>query len=144
VKPEYYSLPLSLDKVLQKQDLTRCTLVQSVYHHIHLILTTAFGEMSNDSNYGCSIWENDFDNLTSNNKIRETIKQSLLHAVNQYEPRIKNIKVDVLIKQEEQLTRLSGRNIKKMLHITISGVLSATKEAIVYTDQFFTGPLSYN
>lgn len=144
MKPEYYSLPLSLDKVLQKQDLPRCSLQQSVYHHIHLILTTAFGEMGNDPNYGCSIWENDFDNLTSNNKIREQIKQSLLHAVNQYEPRIKNIKVDILIKQEEQMTRLSGRNVKKMLHITISGVLAATKEAIVYTDQFFTGPLSYN
>jgi hypothetical protein len=34
--------------------------------------------------------------------------------------------------------------VKKMLHVTISGVLAATKEAIVYTDQFFTGPLSYN
>ncbi len=144
MKPEYYSLPLSLDKVLQKQDLPRCSLQQSVYHHIHLILTTAFGEMGNDPHYGCSIWENDFDNLTSNNKIREQIKQSLLRAVNQYETRIKNVKVDVLIKQEEQMTRLSGRNVKKMLHVTISGVLAATKEAIVYTDQFFTGPLSYN
>ena len=49
--------------------------------------------MGNDPNYGCSIWENDFDNLTSNNKIREQIKQSLLRAVNQYETRIKNVKV---------------------------------------------------
>lgn len=73
MKPEYYSLPLSLDKVLQKQDLPRCSLQQSVYHHLHLILTTSFGEMGNDANYGCSIWEDDFDNRTSNNKIREKL-----------------------------------------------------------------------
>jgi phage baseplate assembly protein W len=133
-----------LDKVLQKQDLPRCSLQQSVYNHLHLISTTAFGEMSNDPNFGCSIWENDFDNLTSNNKIREEINQSLLRAVNQYEPRIQNVKVEILIRQEEQLTKLTGRHVKKMLNVTISAVLVATKEAIVYTDHFFTGPLSYN
>lgn len=143
MKPEYYSLPLSLDMVLQKQDLPRCSLQQSVFHHIHLILTTAFGEMSNDPNYGCSIWENDFDNLTANNKIREQIKQSLLSAVQQYETRIRQVKVDILIRQEEQLTRVAGRQVKKMLDITVSGFLVATKESIVYNDRFFTGPLSY-
>ncbi len=143
MKPEYYTLPLSLDMVLQKQDLPRCSLQQSVFHHIHLILTTAFGEMSNDPNYGCSIWENDFDNLTANNKIREQIKQSLLSAVQQYETRIQQVKVDILIRQEEQLTRVAGRQVKKMLDITVSGFLVATKESIVYNDRFFTGPLSY-
>jgi phage baseplate assembly protein W len=143
VNPAYYTLPLSLDMVLQKQDLPRCSLQQSVYNHIHLILTTAFGEMSNDPNYGCAIWENDFDNLTSNNKIREQIKQSLLKAINQYETRIQNVKIDVLIKQEEQRTVLTGRHVKKMLHINVQAVLVSTRESIQYNDQFFTGPLSY-
>jgi phage baseplate assembly protein W len=143
VKQEYFSLPLSLDTVLQKQDLPRCSLQQSVYQHIHLILTTAFGEMTDDAEYGCWIWENDFDNVTSNNKIREQIKQSLLHAVNKYEPRIQNVKVEILIKQEELPAKINGRHVKKMLDVTISGKLTATKEAIVYNDRFFTGPLSY-
>lgn len=143
MKPEYYSLPLSLDKVLQKQDHPRCSLQQSVYHHIHLILTTAFGEMTTDINYGCWIWENDFDNLTNNNKIREQIKQSLLFSVQKYEPRIQNVKVDVMIKQEELLARINGRHVKKMLDITVTGKLVATKENFIYNDRFFTGPLSY-
>jgi phage baseplate assembly protein W len=143
VKQEYFSLPLSLDTVLQKQDHPRCSLQQSVYQHIHLILTTAFGEMTDDAEYGCWIWENDFDNVTSNNKIREQIKQSLLHAVNKYEPRIQNVKVEILIKQEELPAKINGRHVKKMLDVTISGKLTATKEAIVYNDRFFTGPLSY-
>lgn len=143
MKPEYYSLPLSLDKVLLKQDHPRCSLQQSVYHHIHLILTTAFGEMTTDENYGCWIWENDFDNLTNNNKIREQIKQSLLFSVQKYEPRIQNIKVDVMIKQEELFARINGRHVKKMLDITVTGKLVATKENFIYNDRFFTGPLSY-
>jgi phage baseplate assembly protein W len=143
VKPEYYSLPLSLDSVLRKQDLSRCSLKESVYHHMHLILTTAFGEMTNDPNYGCSIWENDFDNLTSNNKIREQIKQSLISAVNKYEPRVQNVKVEILIRQEEQQTQLTGRHVKKLLDIKIAALLTATREPIQYNDRFFTGPLSY-
>ena len=102
-----------------------------------------FGEMGNDPNYGCAIWENDFDNLTSNNKIREQIKQSLLKAINQYETRIQNVKIDVLIKQEEQRTVLTGRHVKKMLHINVQALLVSTRESIKYNDQYFTGPLSY-
>ncbi len=130
--------------VLQKQDLHRCTLQQSVNNHIHLILTTTFGEMSNDMNYGCSIWENDFDNLTSNNKIREQIKQSLLKAINKYETRIQNVKVEILIKQEEQQTKLTGKHVKKLLDINITALLVATSERIQYNDRFFTGPFSYD
>jgi phage baseplate assembly protein W len=143
VKPEFLSLPLSFDMVLQKQDIGRCSLIQSVYQHIHLILTTTFGEMTNDSNYGCWVWENDFDNLTSNNKIREQIKQSLIKAVQQYETRIKNVRVEVLIRQEEQFTLINGKHVKKMLDVTLSAFLVSTKEPIVYKDRFFTGPLSY-
>ena len=143
MKPQYFSLPLCLDLVTQKQDIARCSLQQSVKEHIHLILTTAFGEMSNDAGYGCWIWENDFDNLTSANKIREMIKQSLLHSVKQYEPRLHHVKVDILIKQEELPARVNGRRVKKMLDVTVSGQLAATKESIAYNDRFFTGPLSY-
>jgi phage baseplate assembly protein W len=144
VKPEYYCLPLALDRVLQKQDIPRCTLQQSVQYHLHLIITTAFGEMSNDAEYGCWIWENDFDNLTTNNKIREQIKLSLVKAVRQYEPRMQNVKVEVLIRQEEQVNQMSSRQVKKMLDITVSGTLSATKEVVICNDRFFTGPLSYH
>jgi len=63
--------------------------------------------------------------------------------VQQYEPRMQNIKVDVLIKQEEQFVKINGRQVKKMLDITISGCLASTKEPISYNDRFFTGPLSY-
>ena len=99
--------------------------------------------MTTDENYGCWIWENDFDNLTNNNKIREQIKQSLLFSVQKYEPRIQNIKVDVMIKQEELFARINGRHVKKMLDITVTGKLVATKENFIYNDRFFTGPLSY-
>ncbi len=99
--------------------------------------------MTTDINYGCWIWENDFDNLTNNNKIREQIKQSLLFSVQKYEPRIQNVKVDVMIKQEELLARINGRHVKKMLDITVTGKLVATKENFIYNDRFFTGPLSY-
>lgn len=99
--------------------------------------------MNNDADYGCWIWENDFDNLTANNKIREQIKISLLQAIQRYEPRIQSVQAEVLIKQEEQLIKIHGRQVKKMLTITITGCLAATKESIMYTDRFFTGPLSY-
>jgi phage baseplate assembly protein W len=143
MKQEFYSLPLALEEVMQKKEHPKCTLQQSVAQHLHLILTTAFGELRTDENFGCSIWEYDFDNITSGYKLKEFIKQSLLAAVQQYEKRIYNVGIELMIRQEEPGGNAAGHQVKKRMHVTITGLLQATNESITCIDTFFTGPLSY-
>ncbi len=134
---------MSLSAIMQKQDHPKCSLQQSIFNHIHLIITSAFGELKSDANFGCWIWENEFDNVTANNKIREQIKQSLLQALQNYEPRVKALRVEVFIRQEDVQAQATGRQVKKMLDISVTGKLAATMESFNYQDRFFTGPLSY-
>ncbi len=144
MQPEYYTLPLRLDKILKQEESSKCSVAQSVAQHIHLIITTAFGEMQYDEALGCSIWGSDFDNLTSSNRIKEFIKQSLLHSVAKYEPRLQQIRIEVRSMQEELYLSTKGRHIKKKMDITVSGLLTNTRDSFVYNDQFYTGPLSYS
>jgi phage baseplate assembly protein W len=140
---EYYSLPLRLDKVMKGDAHQKCTLQESISQHIHLIITTSFGEMQQDANFGCSIWDSDFDNLTSSNKIRESIKLSIQQSVSKYEQRLESIKVEIHIKEEELQTKINGRQVKKRLNVQITAINKTTSEKFFYEDHFFTGPLSY-
>jgi len=138
----FYTLPLTLDKLMHHYEHPRCSLKQSVIQNLHLMLTTAFGEYPADEGYGCSIWDNDFDNITSASKIKEHIKQSIIQSVHEHEKRLGKVNVKLMIHQEE-LADLKGRRVKKRIEITISGILLLTNDPFSHDYSFFAGPYSY-
>jgi phage baseplate assembly protein W len=144
MKQQYYSLPLTPEKIMRKDEHPTCSLAQSVAGHLRLIITTAFGELSSDENFGCSIWEYDFDNLTTGHKVKELIRDSLQSAIDQYEKRLDGVRIDLLVRQEEVAHQVFGYRIKKKLSVTVTGVLRATNEKFRYEDSLYTGPLSHD
>lgn len=143
MKNHFYKLPLSFTGIMQKNDHKTCSLQQSIAQHLHLIITTAFGELSVDEDFGCCIWEYDFDNITSSHKIKEFIRESLTDALIRYEKRLTDARVELEIGQEEKANQKMGCRVKKKITITITGLLNATNEKFIYEDSIFTGPLSY-
>jgi phage baseplate assembly protein W len=142
MQPNYYTLPLTLDKLMYQHEHTRCSLKQSVIQNLHLLLTTAFGEYPAAESYGCSIWDNDFDNITSASKIKEHIKQSIIQSVQEHEKRLGKVSVKLLIQQEE-VAEIKGRRIKKRIEISITGILLLTNDPFSHDYSFFAGPYSY-
>ncbi|MCH5599223.1 GPW/gp25 family protein [Niabella ginsengisoli] len=124
--------------------MPKCSLKESVAHHLHLILTTSFGELLSDAGYGSSLWEEDFDNVSFRNKQKEHILRSISATINEYEKRIEKVKVEMNVLQEEVPDRNSDPRMKRKLDFQISGVIVATNEPIVYKDSFFVSPLAYN
>jgi phage baseplate assembly protein W len=143
MKQGFYTLPLQLNLVMEGKDLPMCSLEESIHQHIHLILTTSFGEIEYDGGFGCIVWEADFDNLTAVNKMRDQIKNSVLSVLQQYETRIEKIKIEIFIAQEELKTLIKGKRVKKRIDIQVTGVLKATRMPYTFIDRFFVGPLSY-
>ena len=143
MQQEFYTLPLKLEGLMHKKEHSKCSMQQSVVQHLHLILTTAFNEFPIDEEFGCAIWEFDFDNLTSSSKLKELIRQSLLKSIDEHENRLNQVQVDLLVRQEELTDGISGRRVKKRMDISIIGLLQLTNEKFFYKDSFFVGPLSY-
>jgi phage baseplate assembly protein W len=143
MKQEFYSLPLALDKVMLKYEHSKCSLQKSVAQHLHLLLTTAYGELQDNETFGCSIWDHDFDNVTSGHKLKEFIHASVLSSIAAHEKRLGNVRVQLVIQQEERSEVRSALRIKKRIDISITGILQMTNENFSYQDSFFIGPLSY-
>lgn len=139
----YFTLPLKSGDLITNKTHTKCNLKQSIAQHINLINTSYFGECVFDESYGCNIWDIDFDNLSSSNKIKETVTKSLTTSLTTHEKRLSKISVAVFIKQEEITATKKGLVIKKKVTINISGKVKKTNEAFNYTEYFYIGPLSY-
>jgi hypothetical protein len=140
---EFYSLPLKVENVMRKRELGKCSLLQSVIQHLHLLLTTSFGEFPADEVFGCGVWDHDFDIVTSAHKLKEMIRLSLMTSITEKEKRLGNVRVEIVLKQEEVAAFQGSRRIKKKIDITVNGILKLTNERFSYRDSFFVGPLSY-
>ena len=140
----YYHLPLRVDLLIKKEALPLCDLRQSIAHHLHLLLTTAFGELQSNEQFGTSIWEADFENVNSKGTQKETILQTINAAIAGFEKRIHQVRVDLSVHQEEMRPLRDERKMKRRMDVKVTAVVKATNEPIVYNDSFFISPLSYN
>ncbi len=139
----YYKIPLNADKIVSKGQADHCSLEQSISRFIHLITTTHFGEFTYDHDFGCTIWEIDFDNLTSNNKLRYTIADSITESLSKHEKRLKNISITVNIVQDEFRNTKNYNRVKKRVDIKIKATIKQTNENFSCLERFFIAPLAY-
>ena len=139
----YYAIPLETFKIVKNKEVYNCSLKQSIVSYIHLITVSYFGECTFDESFGCSIWNVDFDNLTSTNKLKNAIADSLIDSIVSQEKRLKRVSVDVAIEQQEFRTRGSLNRIKKRVDIKVAGIISRTNEDFSCIEKFFIAPLSF-
>ncbi|MGJ7030467.1 GPW/gp25 family protein [Niabella hirudinis] len=141
---QYYQLPLELGKIVGKKEMKKCALKESIAHHLHLMLTTAFGELLSDEQFGNRLWEEDFDNVSYRNKQKEKILLSLGTTIARFEKRIEKVRIEMQVQQEETPFGVRDPGMKRKLAFTITAVITATNEPITYRDGFFISPLAYN
>src|ERR1044072_2270552 len=143
MKGQYYQLPLDLSRILQKKDMPVCNLEESVGQHIHLLITTVLGENKDDPDYGCQLWDTDFDIKATNNEIKEQVENAIRLAIIKYEKRLVQIRVTAFMSQEE-LAMMSGKKIKKKIKVSVNGTLAKNNNPFHYSSYFFVSPLSFD
>ncbi|WP_452224806.1 GPW/gp25 family protein [Lacinutrix chionoecetis] len=139
----YYKLPINAQALIKSKTHGTCDISNSIANNIHLIATSYFGECSFDDTYGCSIWNIDFDNLKSTNKLKSIIEESLFESLKRHEKRLSKIAITVKIRQEEINPNGQNNRIKKRVDIVVKGKIKKIDENFSYIEYFFIGPLSY-
>ena len=137
---DYYSLPLSLETILQRKKHPRCTLAESIYQHLYLLLVTHFGESRYDRFYGGELWDSDFS-LMSQLKWKDLIKESFEHSVRTYESRLTQIKVRVEVEEFDQMTK-TNRYVRKRVGLGVDAVITQTNESFSFFERIFISPMS--
>jgi hypothetical protein len=139
---KYYTLPIEINTLLQKKQHPLCALAQSIAQNIYLVITSHFGESYYDENYGCLIWEKDFE-MASGMRWIENIQPSLQQSIVKSEKRLVNVVVKVDVDEFEFKTKEKSR-AKKRITINVKGVIGKTNESFHFNEKIYISPLSFN
>ncbi|MBB5637645.1 phage baseplate assembly protein W [Pedobacter cryoconitis] len=138
-----YNKPFRLKNILENKDLIEADLGKSISQNIELIIFTRFGEHRHNRNFGCEIWDLDFELIVSETTWEEKFRQSLLRSITEYEHRLYQVEVEINMTEVEK--KFSMRNvteIKKKVDISIWGKMNITGEKYYFNTGLFLSPLS--
>ncbi|TGE07759.1 GPW/gp25 family protein [Hymenobacter fodinae] len=136
---DYYRLPLNFEELLQRRPLARCSAQESIAQHLYLMLTTHFGESRFDPNFGCVVWQQDFEAMT-NMRWKDNVQRSVEQSIAEREPRLEQVKVVVGVEDFEM--KGVTQRIRKRLEVNVRAVLHRTNEPFAFRASLFVAPLS--
>ncbi|WP_374948627.1 GPW/gp25 family protein [Mucilaginibacter sp.] len=137
-----YKKPFRLSHVFQGNDLDKQDVGASISQYIELIIFTRYGEHRYMQDFGCEIWDLDFELIISESIWEEKLRQSLLRSINTYEKRIYDVGVDVYIKEVNKFYPLRNiTEIKKQVEIIVKARIQKTGENYVFSTSLYLSPL---
>lgn len=145
MKQSYYKLPLDFSKFFENggSQFTKCSERESIDQNIELLLTTFPGEHRFDPNFGCRIWEMDFENVSSYELWEERFKQYVHESINRYETRLTEVVVNIYLRDIVKEERLSySVTVRKRADIYVSAQMTSTEEPLNLIYTLYLGPLS--
>jgi len=135
----YYRLPLDLAAIVERQPLPRCSRQESIAQHLYLMLTTYFGESRYEPTFGCQVWEQDFEAMTTM-RWKDSVQQSIEGTIAAFEPRLLRARVHIALSDFE-LKNVQQR-IRKRLDVSVQATLHHTNEPFTFQASLFVAPLS--
>jgi len=138
---KYYSLPLRLDQIIQKKKPDSCTLQESVRQNLRLIISTYQGEASFSNEFGCSLWDEEF-NIQLNLRWKDHVCDSLRNTILHFEKRILLKEIKVELADHNELLNKKCIRIRRKLLIEITGTLNRINEPLLFRDMIYISPVA--
>lgn len=139
----FLKIPLETDSLLELNSNSFCSELESIDQYIELILTTCPGEHAFDKNFGCKIWDMDFEKVSSRKKWEDEFSKYIYEAVSNYEKRLDDVTVTIEVMEvakEDEVTKTTA--IKKKVVVLVKGYILNTAKYGVFKYKLFLGPLS--
>lgn len=142
---KYYSLPLNLSTVFRDdgEKMKMCSEVESIDQYIELILMTCPGEHKFNKEFGCRIWEMDFENVISRKEWLDAFTTHVTNAITGFEKRLYDVSAEISINdiaRQDQITKTTA--IKKEVKIYVTSRLISNGEPCKFYYALYLGPLS--
>lgn len=139
----YYKVPMNFKDLMQKKELEKTNLENSVAQYINMAVTSSYGECKYNESFGCKIWETDFDILSDHNTMKQNIKKALTDTIKSLEKRLDLKEVEVTISEDRVASLDNILRMKKKVNVNIDGYILKTNRPFNFYGYFFLGPLSY-
>ncbi|WP_029281960.1 GPW/gp25 family protein [Pedobacter sp. R20-19] len=139
----FFNKPFRFNSLFLGSGFQSTDLGKSISNHIELIIFTRYGEHRFRNDFGCEIWDLDFELIVSESLWEEKFRKSLLKSITDYEFRIDHIAVEVRITEVENVYPLRKiTEIKKKVDITVRAQIKTTGEKYFFNTALFLSPLS--
>lgn len=138
---KYLKIPLQIQSAVNHR-LSRCSYEESIAQQILLLITSHNGEVVGKEDYGSLIWELEFNQLVKISDWEEGVKNSLVHAINVYEKRLDNVKVDVILSEIEEDNKNRESHVRRQAQISVSGIIVKTNQEFHFSTLVYISPLS--
>lgn len=137
-------LPLNAENFLSSLALEQCSVEESIAGHIHVLLTTAYGECKFDEGFGCEIWDHEFEHSQISKIWMDRVALKIQSALEKYETRLNQLKVEANITEEEleDKSGIASVRLQKCLNLSITGRLSLTNEPFYFKDKIYISPFA--
>lgn len=145
MREDYYKLPLDFSRFFEEGggQLDKCTELESIDQHIEMLFTTCPGEHRFDADFGCRIWDLDFQAIASFELWEKQFKQYIRESIMRYETRITDLNLDIRLRDivKEERTNCSVAVRKRAdIYVTARVISTDTPVKLKYT--LYLGPLS--
>lgn len=140
-----YKLPLDFVRVFESKirNLSTCTETESIDQHLELLLTTCPGEHKYDPNYGCKIWDLDFERVISMSQWEDLFTKHINESISKYEPRISVLDIKVQFSDTKKVYGFpEATSIKKRVDIKIDATIKNVEKKCCFVYSLYLGPLS--
>ena len=138
---EYLKLPLDLSAALGGQ-LERCSYEESIAQNIMMMIVSKYGEAESKDDYGSVIWNLEYNQTVFNQDWEENVKKSLEKTIVKYEHRLKNIEVNVELREVEEEIRNKYPNARRRVRIGVRGLLILNDNPFYFNTYLYISPLS--
>ncbi len=144
MEAKLYQMPLSFETIMQRnKELPTVNLGTSIAQNIFLIISSKHNEHRFDPEWGCEIWERDFETINSPLVWQDQINRSIIKSLSRYETRLENVSVDTVITEQVYVHPTTKvHSIKKKIIANVKGTIKSTGEPFAYSPQLFISPIS--
>ncbi len=141
-RPNYYNLPLNPHNLFNNQQ-GKANLGDSICQHLMLIICTPLGKLPSSPNFGCKIWDLQFELIASAHQWENAVASSLEEVIAEFEPRLKEASVKVILSEVEiDYSFRKFPDVKKKAKIFVNGKMSESGEAFGFQTEVFVSPIS--
>lgn len=140
-----YGIPLEVGAFFRTQRFETRPLHRSIAEHIHLLLITGREEFEFDREFGCEVWDNDFETQSALSVWVDRVAEGIRGRLVMYEKRLREVEVTAEHTQAEFSTKegekVSSR-LKRKLTIRLTARIASTNEAFRFEDAIYMSPFS--
>lgn len=140
---KYIKLPINFSDLVNGKSGQVCSYEESIAQYLMMMITSRYGEVVSRADFGSAIWELEFNQLVKVYEWEEQVQRSLEDTIAKYEPRLSDLKIDVVLDQIDlDLNVDEPSQVRKQASISVVGKIKHSGTRFTFNTQLLVSPLS--